>query len=115
MGMQRLNQWLLCFFVYVCTGPSELLAGQVEALKSIGSNHLFNHVRILASDEFEGRAPGTPGEELTVQYLVSQFQKIGLQPGNPNDTYIQNVPLRGVTSDPTIALQAASSPFELAL
>jgi Zn-dependent M28 family amino/carboxypeptidase len=49
-------------------------------------------VRVLASDEFEGRKPGTPGEEKTVAYLVDQFRKLGLKPGN-GDSYLQQVPL----------------------
>jgi hypothetical protein len=40
------------------------------------------HLRTLASDEFEGRKPGTPGEERTVGYLVDQFRKLGLKPAN---------------------------------
>src|ERR1700688_3391519 len=40
-----------------------------------------NHVRVLASDDFEGRKPGTPGEEKTVAYLTEQFRKLGLKPG----------------------------------
>ena len=40
------------------------------------------HVRMLASDGFEGRKPGTPGEERTLTYLVDQFKKLGLKPGN---------------------------------
>jgi Zn-dependent M28 family amino/carboxypeptidase len=49
-------------------------------------------VRVLASDDFEGRAPGTPGEDKTVAYLVGQFRKLGLKPGN-GDSYLQSVPM----------------------
>jgi Zn-dependent M28 family amino/carboxypeptidase len=49
-------------------------------------------VRILASDDFEGRKPGTPGEEKTVAYLTEQFRKLGLKPGN-GPSYVQPVPL----------------------
>jgi Zn-dependent M28 family amino/carboxypeptidase len=49
-------------------------------------------VRALASDDFEGRAPGTPGEDKTVGYLVGQFRKLGLKPGN-GDSYLQSVPM----------------------
>ncbi len=51
-----------------------------------------NHLRVLASDEFEGRKPGTPGEEKTVAYLVEQFRKLGLKPGN-GESYLQAVPM----------------------
>ena len=50
----------------------------------------------LSSDEFEGRAPGTPGEEKTVAYLIEQFQKAGLEPGN-NGSWVQEVPLVEIT------------------
>src|SRR5262245_43953933 len=66
------------------------------AHRSITTNELLQHVTRLASDEFEGRAPGTRGEELTVQYLVEQFRRAGLKPGNPDGTFFQNVPLMGV-------------------
>ena len=50
------------------------------------------HVRRLASDDFEGRKPGTAGEEKTVAYLVEQFRKLGLKPGN-GESYLQQVPM----------------------
>ena len=49
----------------------------------------------LASDEFGGRAPGTKGEELTVNLLVSEFTSLGLSPGN-GDSFTQSVPLTSV-------------------
>jgi Zn-dependent M28 family amino/carboxypeptidase len=56
----------------------------------------------LASDEFEGRAPdGGKGEQQTVQYLTDQFKAIGLQPGNPDGTWTQKVPLVGLTPEAT--------------
>ena len=59
---------------------------------------------MLASDRFEGRAPGGPGEELTVAYLVDQFRQAGLQPGNPDGTFIQRVPLVGITPEARVSL-----------
>ena len=66
-----------------------------SALESINPGAILEHIKILASDEFEGRGPGTPGEEKTVAYLTAQFQKMGLKPGNPDGTYFQAVPLVG--------------------
>ena len=51
-----------------------------------------DHVRVLASDEFQGRKPGTPGEDKTVGYLIEHFRKLGLRPGN-GESYVQQVPL----------------------
>jgi Zn-dependent M28 family amino/carboxypeptidase len=53
-------------------------------------------VRTLASDEFEGRAPGTAGEEKTIAYLTERFKAAGLQPGN-GDSWVQEVPLVEIT------------------
>jgi Zn-dependent M28 family amino/carboxypeptidase len=61
------------------------------------------HVRVLASDEFEGRAPGTPGEEKTVAYLKAQFERMGLKPGN-GDSYFQVVPMMETTADESTAM-----------
>ena len=52
--------------------------------------------RVLSSDEFEGREPGTVGEERTLAYLVQQFTRVGLQPGN-NGSWFQDVPLVEIT------------------
>lgn len=59
---------------------------------------ILSHIKLLASDEFEGRSPGTKGETLTVNYLTDQLKKTGLKPGNPNGTYTQSVPLIGFTA-----------------
>ena len=57
-----------------------------------------NMVRVLASDDFAGRKPGTPGEDKTVSYLVEQFRKLGLKPGNAA-SYVQQVPLLQILPD----------------
>ncbi|HEV2130606.1 MAG TPA: hypothetical protein VGR27_05865, partial [Longimicrobiaceae bacterium] len=72
--------------------------GTQTALASITAEGILRHTTVLASDEFEGRAPGTRGEELTVNYLTEHFRQMGLQPGNPDGTYVQNVPLVGITT-----------------
>lgn len=65
---------------------------------------MLQHIRVLSSDEFGGRAPGSKGEELTVQYLQEQFRGLGLEPGNPDGTFVQSVPLVGITPDPQMQL-----------
>ena len=54
---------------------------------------LLHHVQVLASDAFEGRAPATPGEDRTVEYLVEQFRKAGVAPGGEDGGWTQPVPL----------------------
>jgi Zn-dependent M28 family amino/carboxypeptidase len=64
----------------------------------ISAEDFAAHVKVLASDEFAGRAPGSAGEEKTVEYLREQFQRLGLQPGN-GDSYFQTVPMVETTVD----------------
>ena len=83
------------------------------AIDSIKSDELMAHIKTLASDAYEGRAPGTPGEEMTVNYLTDQFQKLGLKPGNPDGTYIQKVPLAGYTPTPTMSFNIGGKQMTL--
>ncbi|WP_426058230.1 M28 family metallopeptidase [Hymenobacter sp. B1770] len=72
------------------------------------------HIKILASDEFQGRRPFTVGEEKTTSYLASEFKKIGLQPG-PNGTYFQPVPLVEITGTPAPTATVAGNGKTLTL
>ena len=70
----------------------------------ISADTLLAATTTLASDEFEGRAPGSEGETKTVAYLTEQFSALGLTPGNPDGTWVQDVPLVGITPLPGDAL-----------
>ncbi len=85
-----------------------------QAAESINAEDLLGHIRTLASDAFEGRAPGTPGEEKTVAYLTEQFRQAGLQPGNPDGSYVQEVPLVGITTRPEAHFSAGGKAIPLA-
>jgi Zn-dependent M28 family amino/carboxypeptidase len=87
---------------------------EAPATAGISAASILARTRVLSSDEFEGRAPGSAGEEKTVAYLVGEFKKLGLQPGNPDGTYLQNVPLVGITSTPTLtfSLDGRTLPME---
>jgi len=83
--------------------PSSFRAAE-PGLPAIDGAAVLEHTKVLASDAFEGRAPGTKGEELTVAYLVAQLKEIGLRPGNPDGTWVQKVPLVGTTVQGSPAL-----------
>jgi Zn-dependent M28 family amino/carboxypeptidase len=70
---------------------------------AIDASDFAQHVRTLASDAFEGRGPGTPGEDKSVEYIRSQFERIGLQPGNHGE-WFQTVPMVETTADESTAL-----------
>src|SRR6516225_3333716 len=84
-------------------GNDELKDRLQPALEAITPDGLLAHIKVLASDEFEGRAPGSKGEDLSVKYITDQFKKIGLKPGNPAGTYTQEVPLAGIKSEPQMS------------
>ena len=88
--------------------PSRIFAATADdAAASIMPEDLMRHIKVLSSDEFEGRAPATKGEELSVAYLTEQFRHIGLKPANPDGTFVQKVPLVGSTaSEVQIAFRA---------
>ena len=60
---------------------------------SITPAELSDTVKVIASDAFQGRAPGTEGERRTIDYLVQRFQALGLAPGGPDGQWTQAVPM----------------------
>ena len=81
---------------------------------------LSHHVEILASDAFEGRGPATPGETKAVDYIVSQFQAVGVQPGgdlkNGKRAWTQDVPLlrSTIVGNPSLSITSNGTGMPLA-
>jgi Zn-dependent M28 family amino/carboxypeptidase len=84
-----------------------------RAVASLSADHLLRHVRVLSSDEFEGRASGMEGDRKTVEYLVGQFRSLGLEPGNPDGTYVQRVPLMGFETSSTASFETKAGTTSL--
>jgi Zn-dependent M28 family amino/carboxypeptidase len=99
----------------VATTPTPSLAA---AAAGITPGRLLEHIRVLSSDRFEGRGPGTPGEELSVEYLIEQFRAAGLAPGNPDGSWEQQVPMVGLRASTELSFRtgdgtlAAGAPEE---
>ena len=76
-------------------GPPQLPRAmpQPPAADAISTERMSEITRVLASDDFQGRAPGTPGEDKTVTYLIQQFHMAGLEPAGENGTWTQTVPM----------------------
>ena len=107
-----------CLAVFLCAatsllGNDELKDRLQPGLEAITPDGLLAHIKVLASDEFEGRAPGSKGEELSVKYITDQFKKIGLEPGNPDGTYLQEVPLAGIKSEPRMSFVVGDKTMDL--
>ena len=80
---------------------------------AIDAGDFAEHVQQLSSDAFGGRAPGTPGEEKTIEYIKAQFARIGLQPGNGSD-WFQTVPMVETTTDEASASMVAYQALPIA-
>lgn len=80
-----------------------------KAEEAIQVESLARDIQILASDEFEGRAPASEGEKKTLDFLQKEFQQLGLRPGN-GSSYLQPVPMVviSLTSDPKLEVQGKS-------
>jgi len=113
MKISRL--FLATFFCAAASlaGDDELTDRLQPALEAITPDGLLAHIKVLASDEFEGRAPGSRGEDLSVTYISDQFKKIGLKPVNPDGTYTQEVPLAGIKSEPRMSFVIGDKTMDL--
>ncbi|MEE8583843.1 MAG: M28 family metallopeptidase [Acidobacteriota bacterium] len=85
------------------------------ARQSITVNEVKAWTQTLAGDDFQGRAPSSPGEERTIAFLRDEFQKLGLQPGNGGDFY-QPVPLVDITvqGSPTLEVTGKGEALQFA-
>jgi Zn-dependent M28 family amino/carboxypeptidase len=70
------------------------------AMETISPDHIRWHVRFLAHDLLEGRGTGQRGGDLAAEYMATQFAEYGLKPAGDNGSYLQKVPLVGVTTLP---------------
>ena len=78
-------------------------ADVTASYNSINKEQLTEHIKTLASDEFEGRAPSSKGEELTLDYLTKQLTAVGFKPGN-GDSFLQAVPMVSIEASPEMTL-----------
>ncbi len=95
--LHRLLPGLFAFATITAITTITTLAGCAstteESPARIETARLSATVKILASDEFEGRAPGTPGGRKTVKFLIDQFAGLGLEPGGSNGSWTHTVPM----------------------
>ncbi|WP_166419616.1 M28 family metallopeptidase [Pseudoalteromonas sp. Z1A8] len=94
-----------------CATTSITPTDVTNGYNSIQADELAKHVKVLASDEFGGRAPSSPGEKLTLDYLTAQFKALGLAPGN-GDSYLQEVPLVSLEADSNMVLNIGGKDYQ---
>ncbi|MDP1675894.1 MAG: M28 family peptidase [Bacteroidota bacterium] len=91
------------------------LAPPSDALKFITAEKLRSHIAVLAHDSLEGRGPSSTGDKKATAYIVSQFKKFGLKPAGEKKTFIQKVPLVGVTVDNVTTLRIGNQKEKMEL
>ncbi len=104
----------LIFLLLVTAIGAACTGGNENANATISEQSLRSHIEALASDDFLGRKPFTQGEEKTVAYLKSQFESMGLEPGNRN-SYFQDVPLVELTAMPSQTMTIGGGSNEVVL
>jgi len=87
----------------------------LEALKFITPEKLRAHITVLAHDSLQGRGPASEGDRKATAYIVSRFKKFGLKPAGDNGTFIQKVPMVGVTVDPSTQVMVHKGDQSIAL
>jgi Zn-dependent M28 family amino/carboxypeptidase len=92
------------------TDSAYLPPSAIGALETINPERIRAHVRFLSHDLLEGRGTGQRGGDIAAEYIATQFALYGLKPAGDNGTYLQKVPLVGVTPAPqtTFSLVAAN-------
>jgi Zn-dependent M28 family amino/carboxypeptidase len=70
------------------------------AMQTINPEHIRWHVRYLSHDLLEGRGTGQRGGDVAAEYIATQFAEFGLKPAGDNGSYLQKVPLVGITTLP---------------
>ena len=109
-GLVRFGLVAAMLMAAACGDPvADAPADTGAAALGIDAEALLAATRTLSSDEFEGRAPGSAGEEKTIAFLTEQFSNLGLAPGNPDGTWVQKVPLVGITPSAGDTLTVSSA------
>ncbi len=93
-----MGAWPALVAIRAAAQAKEARAEMSPSTTQAAADRMLATVQVLASDDFEGRGPGTAGERKTTAYLVDHFKRLGLSPGNPDGTYLQDVPMVGITS-----------------
>lgn len=74
-----------------------LLAAGAALAQDVSAERLSDGIRTISADDFQGRYPGTEGEEKTLAWLQAQYEEMGLEPGGPDGQWTQRVELKRYT------------------
>ncbi|MEX2110121.1 MAG: M28 family metallopeptidase [Gemmatimonadaceae bacterium] len=111
--MNRSAFFLSAFAITACT--SAVTTGTGARSASVSIDRIAAHIRTVSADAFLGRAPATRGEELTTEYIRGQLAAAGVQPGGPNGSWFQEVPLSqsDITGTPSLSISVGGETISL--
>lgn len=104
-GIAVVALWTAAAPMAAQTMPDTLALQRALAIPT--ASQLAAHIRFLADDFLEGRAPGSRGAEIAARYIRAQFEEAGLRPGAPDGTFFQRIQLVGLTSSPSLVVGVA--------
>lgn len=109
MRLSILTVFAFIFMLGCSSSPAD------RAANSINKDSLLRHIETLSGDDFMGRGTGTEGEQITVDYLIKEFERIDAEPAADDGSYTQEFPLLGqTTSNATMSVSAnGRAPFTL--
>ncbi|HXB09405.1 MAG TPA: M28 family metallopeptidase, partial [Puia sp.] len=107
-------RWCLVIAALACSCHSQEKASPAADTAAFSKDSLAAAIRILSSDEFQGRRPFTAGETKTIDYLVNSYTALGIEPGNGN-SYTQDVPMVEISPSAPSSLSFHSSKGTLSL
>lgn len=104
-------------FVLAQSQSAPLTAVSKPPMESVNPERIRAHVKFLSSDLLEGRGTGQRGGDLAAEYIATQFALYGLKPAGDNGSFMQKVPMVGITTAPqtTVAITSAKEPLPLKL
>jgi Zn-dependent M28 family amino/carboxypeptidase len=108
--INKSTRFVLCFTLFLCpllaAQKSDVIPADAKAVSDhFNSDRMKADLQFLSSDLLEGRGTGARGGNIAATYISTQFSLAGLKPAGENGSYIQKVPLVGVTTDPQSTLQ----------
>src|SRR5947199_2046629 len=94
-------------------GPAATPATLAAPIPAVSTAAMDAHLKYLADDLLEGRAPGTRGGRLAARYIAAQFAALGLEPAGADSSYFQPVALVGLTPHPSLVWGQSGAPQSL--
>lgn len=111
--MKRRAYLVFALALAACT--SAVTTGTGAGRASINADRIATDIRTVSADAFLGRGPATRGEELATNYIRDRLRAAGVQPGGPNGSWFQEVPLSksDIVGSPSVSVNVAGQAMPL--